>query len=364
MKFTDMVQRVAVFACVPLCFTPALAQICDNRAGAPMQMQVQLTFAEPISPESAVPPQDDSMHRGDGDGSHSNFDLSLQISVQLQDPLGGTLQETRPSSDGQVRLTVCRKTVYRLRVIGPTIQEAIVDDVQPGRGDRIVSISLHRKRSQERQKGQKAIVSAHSLKIPGKAQKEFEKGDDALKNARLQEAEQHYRRAVALYPQFEDAENNLGIVLMQQGRKTEGQAAFEHALSLNPAYAPAQVNLAKIAFDEKRYEDSYTLARQALRSDPLSPSALFVAAESAFFKSQYSETVSLAQTLHSLPHQQYALVHYLAGKSLEAQQQPAAAVVEYRMFVEEDPRDPNVARAQELIVVLQAMTVEGVKVSK
>ena len=151
---------------------------------------------------------------------------------------------------------------------------------------------------------------------------------------------------------------------MQEGNKSDSRAAFERAVVVNRRYAPALLNLAKIAFDEKRYEDSYTLARQALSTDPLNPGALFVAAESAFFKNQYGETVSLAQTLHSLPHQQYALVHYLAGKSLEAQRQPAAAITEYRMFVEEDPHDPNVGRAQELIIVLQAMNAEGVAIPK
>jgi len=195
-----MVARMKIVICAMLFTGSGIAQICDNRAGAPMQMQVQLTISDPIGSSASVGPQDDSIHRGDTSVSRTSFDSSLQISVQLQDPLGGTLQESRPASNGQVRLTVCRKTIYRVRVIGPTIEESIVDDVQPGRGDPILIISLHRKFSKEDQKGQKATVSAHSFKIPGKAQKELHKGDDALKQARLDQAEKHYRRAIELYP--------------------------------------------------------------------------------------------------------------------------------------------------------------------
>ena len=159
-----------------------------------------------------------------------------------------------------------------------------------------------------------------------------------------------------IYPQFEGAQNSLGVVLMQEGKKTEGRAAFEAAVAVNHNYAPAQINLAKIAFDEKRFDDAYTLARQALKSEPLNAAALFVAAESAFFKGEYGDTVSYTRTLHSLPHQHYGLAHYLAAKSLEAQHQPEAAIVEYQTFLEENPSDPNAKRARELVALLQAST--------
>src|SRR5581483_2612105 len=148
-------------------------------------------------------------------------------------------------------------------------------------------------------KAQRTMVSAQSLNIPGKARKQLDKGDSALKAGALPEAEKAYGKAVALYPAFEEAENKLGVVFMQEGRKAEGHAAFTKALQINPNYAPAQVNLAKIGFDEKRYDDSYSLVTQALRTEPLNPDALFVAAEASFFKRAFAETVSYTQTLHS-----------------------------------------------------------------
>src|SRR5260370_38234835 len=155
-------------------------------------------------------------------------------------------------------------------------------------------------------------------------------------------------------PSFEEAENSLGVVLMRQGRENEGRVAFERAISVNNNYAPAQVNFAKIAFDEKRFEDACGLARQALKSEPLNAGALFVAAESSFFRRDYQETVSYTRTLHSVPHQQYAVAHYLAAKSLDLQHQTEAASAEYQTFLEEDPGDPNAKRARELLVLLQA----------
>jgi hypothetical protein len=353
---TRLARLLLLAAVFPI--LPCQGQVCDPRtSGSAIQMRIQLTFDDraPESAPGAVATQNDPLHRGDSVGNQRGHDFtSMHLQVQLQDPSGGTLQEQMPTSDGQVRMMVCKRLVYRLRVIGRTIDEAVLDSVQPGQGDSLVTVVLHRKLTQEERKSNKTTVSARGLRIPKKAQAQVEKGDAALQQLRLEDAEKYYSKAIRIYPQFEEAENSLGVVLMQEGRKGEGRAAFERALASNPQYAPAFVNLGKIAVDERRFDDANVLAKKALRSEPLNPGALFVAAESAFFKKDYAETTAYARTLHSLPHKQYGLVHYLAAKSLEAQQQPAGAIVEYQTFLEEDPQDPNAERARKVVSLLQA----------
>ena len=337
---------------------PALAQICDVRSGAPMQMQVQLAFDNRVADAvtGSVWTQNDSMHRGDVAAAErgGEFTSDLQIRVRLEDPSGGTLQDLAPTAEGQVRISVCKNTIYRLRVFGPTIEEAVLDSVQPGRGDKLVIVVLHRKLTKQEQKARTATISAQRLRVPKRAQKQLVKGDAALKQGKLEDARKYYSKAVQVYPQFEEAEDKLGVVLMQQGKKKEGRTAFERAVAINRHYAPAQVNLAKIYFDEKQFKDAALFARQALSSEPFNPGALCVAAESAFFQKDYGETISYAHTLHALPHKPCSLAHFLAGKSLEAEHQPEAAISEYQIFLEEDPDDPNAPRARELLILLQS----------
>src|SRR5262249_33621352 len=147
-----------------------------------------------------------------------NAGADMQIRVQLQDAFGSsTLQESSPSSDGRVTFRVCSKVNYRVRVFGPDIDEALVEDVDPGRTDRIMNIMLHHKRSTVQPNAGTAMVSAKRLQVPPKAQKELDKGNEALKNKRLDDARSHYTKAIELYPGFDEAENNLGITLMQEG---------------------------------------------------------------------------------------------------------------------------------------------------
>lgn len=345
-----------LIAVLAIC-TPSLAQVCDSRSGAPVQMQIQLTFSDQAPEEApgAVSTQNDPMHRGDIAGGERSrgFTTNMQIHVQLQDPLGGTLQESAPSPEGLVRMTVCKNGIYRLRVTGSTIEEAVLDDLHPSRGDKLVTVVLHHKLNKQGRKEQKATISLLHLQVPRKARKLFDKGNSALKKGKLEDAEKYYVKATEIYPQYEEAENSLGIVLMQEGKKAEGKAAFSRAVAMNAHFASACVNLAKIAMDEKQFSDAYSLAKQAIASEPLNPGALFLGAESAFFTGQYTETVSYTRTLHSLPHQQYSLAHFLAAKSLEVGNQPDAAIHEYQTFLDEDPLDPNAQRARELLSLLQ-----------
>jgi Flp pilus assembly protein TadD len=135
-------------------------------------------------------------------------------------------------------MTVCKNSIYRLRVIGPMIEEALVDSVQPGRGDKLVTVVLHRKLANQEQKARTATVSAQGLRVPKKAQRQLDKGDAALKKGKLEEAKRHYTKAIQIYPEFEEAEDKLGIVLMQLGQKQAGKSAFKRAPSQSAEAMP------------------------------------------------------------------------------------------------------------------------------
>jgi tetratricopeptide (TPR) repeat protein len=339
---------------------PTFAQVCDSRAST-TQIQVQLMFSADTASESAPGLGDrDSARQGDTAGAYKQpFDNTSDIRVQLYEQLGGLVSEASPNTDGKLRINVCRNSRYMLRVTGSTIQEVTVDSVQANRGDRLLTIVLHKKLSKQEQKTHKAMVAASRLRIPRRARKEFKKGNDALERERLDKAEAHFRRAIQLYPDYDEAQNSLGMLLMRQGRRTEGKQAFLRAATINPRYAVACINLAKIGIDDKDFPAALDYARQALTSEPVNPAALFVAAEAAFFTNSFAETVRYTRALHDLPHPSYALAHYLAGKSLQMQQLDSDAAAEYRRFLEEDPSDPNALRAAELLQILLARDATG-----
>jgi tetratricopeptide (TPR) repeat protein len=63
------------------------------------------------------------------------------------------------------------------------------------------------------------------------------------RDARLEDAERLYRSV----PQFAEGWNNLGVILKNSGKNQESQAAFERALALKPDFPEAEWNLGKPA---------------------------------------------------------------------------------------------------------------------
>jgi|GEM_PF-5740313 len=334
----------------------AQAQICERKAGDPMEIKIHISFDESdlLQNVSAVQggadiQMDSSNQTGSmQSGESKDFAANLKVSVQLQDSYGTPVREISPRYDGIVSFRVCSLVTYRIRIHGPEIQEYLADSVQPYR-DRMMYIAVHRNTDPHSSKGNAATIAASRLHIPGKALKQLLKGNLELKKGDLQAAKASYEKAIEMYPKFDQAYNNLGVVLMNTGDIEGGKNAFEKAVILNERFASAYVNLAKIAIDKKDFHRSSEMAHKALASEPMNPSALFLAAESSYFLDAFSDTVSYTHTLHMLPHNSFALAHFLSGKSFEAQNQMPAAIAEYELFIKEDPLDVNVPMAMQVI---------------
>lgn len=77
-----------------------------------------------------------------------------------------------------------------------------------------------------------------------------------------------WRHALAVTSNNDVAENNLGIVLLGQGKLEEAIAHFETALSIRSANAPAHDNLAKAFLQQGRYDEAMLHAQKLLELQP------------------------------------------------------------------------------------------------
>jgi tetratricopeptide (TPR) repeat protein len=83
-----------------------------------------------------------------------------------------------------------------------------------------------------------------------------------------------FRAAIRLRPDYAEAHNNLGLVLIQSGKDEEGIAALREAVRLAPAYAEARTNLGA-ALTSTDAEAGIKELEEALRLAPGSVKALF-----------------------------------------------------------------------------------------
>ncbi len=83
-----------------------------------------------------------------------------------------------------------------------------------------------------------------------------------------------FRAAIRIRPDYAEAHNNLGLVLIQSGKDEEGIAALREAVRLAPAYAEARTNLGA-ALTSTDAEAGIKELEEALRLAPGSVKALF-----------------------------------------------------------------------------------------
>ena len=110
-------------------------------------------------------------------------------------------------------------------------------------------------------------VNAATLRVPGKARGEYNKGCSDLKGKKLASAESHLRKAVQDYPHYAAAWVLLGQVL-EAGDRMEARGASSRASDADPEYAPAYLCLADVFGQLQQWNQALDQVDRALKLDP------------------------------------------------------------------------------------------------
>jgi tetratricopeptide (TPR) repeat protein len=278
-----------------------------------------------------------------------NTVTNMAIRIQVQNDMGQTVVEASPSTQGDANFTVLgtvtsanglkQDVIYRVRVSGTDIEEENIENVDPAGGDRILNVTIRRK-GEKRDRGA-GVVSANSLKIPGKAEKELTRGNKALEEKKLPEAREHFEKAIEFFPNYDLAYNGLGATLIEMKDIEGARKAFEKSIAVNDKFASGYRNLARISASEKDYIKAADLLQRSLSLEPLNPEALSRLCQFDYLLGKDTEVPELARKLHTLPHDGMELAHYAAASSLERMNKPDEAIGEYTLFLKEAPAGSN-----------------------
>ncbi len=126
-----------------------------------------------------------------------------------------------------------------------------------------------------------SVILAQTAGAPApQAQAAFERGERALQQSQLDDAEAAYRDALEVAPKYAEALNGLGSVLFKKGQREEAIAQFRAATEADPRFALAYFNL---GFAARRTKDFAAAARAYetyTRLKPEDPDGFYGLAES------------------------------------------------------------------------------------
>jgi len=100
-------------------------------------------------------------------------------------------------------------------------------------------------------------------------------GNVLQEQGRLLEAEDSYRRALELKPDFVEARSNLGGTLHEQGHFLEAETGYRQALEINPECSEALFGLGRLRMENGQMEEAQGLFLRALKAKPDNLAARF-----------------------------------------------------------------------------------------
>ena len=195
--------------------------------------------------------------------------------------------------------------------------------------------------------GSDPTVSAEDLSIPDKAHEEFTKGMDAYARGDAREAQDDLEQAVAIYPNYVHAHNNLGVLYLKAGLKIKAFVEFSKAVELNPKFAPGYVNQARVSISDGNFAEAEPELKKAIDADPSALNAMKLLCETEFAQKQYPEFLQTARHIHLLTREpEYSDLHLVSAEILINQGKKQDAVVEYQMFLRRKPDQPASSQSE------------------
>ena len=199
-----------------------------------------------------------------------------------------------------------------------------------------------------------AFISATDLGVPSGAVKEFGKANQLIGQRQWTKAIDKLQKAIAIYPNYSSAYNNLGVAYTHVGDPLHGEEALRKAISINDHLVPAYVNLARVQMGAKDMPAAEVLLNKACSLAPPDATSLVLLSYVQLMNQHLDEAILTAKRAHSDTPGEHAFVHITAARAFRAKNQGADAIAELQQFLNEEPSGPRAQQARKALAWLQS----------
>ena len=196
-------------------------------------------------------------------------------------------------------------------------------------------------------------VSLTSLQAPKKARKELNKAAKLLQKSKTEEAAEHLRKAVEIYPQYAVAWNWLGDIYLHQDQPEKARQAFSESMKAEPKYIRPYLGQATIQMRSRQYADLIETTSTVLGLDPNLGPANYYKAVGHLSLGQFGEAEKSVQAAIQSPSGSPPIAHYMLGSLLARKGTYPEAAKELRLFLQLAPGSPAAVEAQKLLTQME-----------
>jgi len=200
-----------------------------------------------------------------------------------------------------------------------------------------------------------SLISATDLTVPDRARKPFQQANALMEREDSTGAIEKLNQAVAVYPDYAMAYNNLGVLYSRLGDKEHGREALRRALSLDDQLGLAYLNLGRIDITSGEFSEAASSLGRAAVLAPDDPLTLLLLSYAEMMDGRFDDAIATSRKAHALarPH---AFVHRLAADSFLRKGDAPDAITELNRFLAEEPNGPEADSVRKELAKVQAVT--------
>ncbi|HKZ78922.1 MAG TPA: tetratricopeptide repeat protein [Pyrinomonadaceae bacterium] len=279
---------------------------------------------------------------------------SAKVTVQS---LRGTQTITYTDNQGQFEIRSLSPGEYTLEAEADKLRfDASIEHVQVYKGmPSTVTITLKEKSASDGSRPAKGVVSVGEFdkSIPAKARKEFDRASKASKEGKAVEAIDHLRKAIAIYPDFVMAHNDLGAQLLEQGNLEEAALELRRASELDDKAFNPYLNLGIVLVRQQKFFEAIDILRKALSLDSSSPAARLYLGLALMGQNDLESAEKELKTAYNLGSTPYALALFHLGEVYMNRGDRVRALQALEGYLREAPNATYAAQARKLISMLR-----------
>ena len=216
------------------------------------------------------------------------------------------------------------------------------------------TILLHRNGPAEEGK----TISAVSLAAPKDARKAYEKGLDAIKKKKFDDAQTSFEKAVEAYPKYATAWYELGMLQAGQGKMDMARNYFDKASECDPKFVQPYLQISILELQASRWRRLADVTDKLVKLDPFDyPQAFFFNSVANFNLQNFeaAEKSALAaerlDTRHAIPK-----VSHMLGLILALKKDYAGAAERFKAYLKFAPEAPDAAKVRSQLAEVEKIT--------
>ena len=202
---------------------------------------------------------------------------------------------------------------------------------------------------------QGSTVSVSMLQAPKAAKKAYEKGHEAFKKGKMDDARKHLQKSLEIYPKMAPAHYDLGFIEQSAKNNTAAKEHYAKAIEIDPNYVQPLVQMASLHAMDQNWVEAAKLTEKAVQLDPIDfPIAFFYNAVANLNLGKVDEAEKSARKALQLDGGHViARLPLLMAKILESKKDYAGAAEQMRTYLKISPDAADAAAVRENLAKLE-----------